>query len=208
MKESKKTMKNLRTEQDLKGLIKEIFKGKKVKVYLFGSRAKEKHSESSDFDLAFLAEEDISKELTILRYVLEESNFPYKVDIVEPNKAGYLKEIVLKEEKKMVLKKLVEDFEKALKRLKEAYELANLMKDKEYCEFFRDSAIQRFEFPTEVMWKILKEFLRDKEGIICKSPKSCMLLKAIDDRNRTSHTYHEEVAEEIFCSLGEYIPLP
>ncbi|RTZ58996.1 MAG: nucleotidyltransferase [Gammaproteobacteria bacterium] len=123
----------------------------------------------------------------------------------------------------MALKKLVEDFEKALKRLKEACELANLMRDKEHYEFFRDSTIQRFEFTTEIMWKSLKEFLREKEGIVCKSPKSCIreffsvgylkeeetfrLLKAIDDRNRTSHTYHEEVAEEIFSSIGDYLPL-
>ena len=90
-------MKEPRTEQDLKELIKEIFKGKKVEIYLFGSRAKGKHSESSDFDLVFLLKEDISKELTALRFLLEEGNFPYKVDIVELNKAGYLKEIVLKE---------------------------------------------------------------------------------------------------------------
>jgi len=123
----------------------------------------------------------------------------------------------------MALKKLLEDFERALKRLKEAYELANLMKDRELYEFFRDSAIQRFEFTTEIMWKSLKEFLREKEGIVCKSPKSCIkeffsvgylkeeetfrLLKAIDDRNRTSHTYHEEVAEEIFSSIGDHLPL-
>ncbi|RTZ69091.1 MAG: nucleotidyltransferase domain-containing protein [Aquificaceae bacterium] len=100
MEEVKKTTKGLRNERDLKELIKEIFKGKKVEVYLFGSRAKEKHSESSDFDLAFLSEEDISKELTLLRYILEESNFPYKVDLVELNRAGYLKEIVLKEGRK------------------------------------------------------------------------------------------------------------
>ena len=123
----------------------------------------------------------------------------------------------------MALEKLIGDFEKALKRLKGAYELANLMRNKEYYDFFRDSAIQRFEFTTEVMWKSLKEFLREKEGIVCKSPKSCIrelfsvgylkeeetfkLLKAIDDRNRTSHTYHEEIAEEIFHSIGEHLSL-
>ena len=88
----KKPMKELRTEQNLKELIKKIFKEKRVKVYLSGLRAKGKHSESSDFDLVFLLKEDISKELTALRFVLEERNFSYKVDVVEPNKARYLKE--------------------------------------------------------------------------------------------------------------------
>ena len=123
----------------------------------------------------------------------------------------------------MALKKLLEDFEKALKRLKEAYKIDNLMRNKEHYELFRDSAIQRFEFTTEIMWKSLKEFLQEKEGIVCKSPKSYIreffsvgylkkeetfrLLKAIDDRKQTSHTYHEEVAEEIFSSIGDHLIL-
>ena len=123
----------------------------------------------------------------------------------------------------MALKKILEDFEKALKRLKEAYELANLMKEGKHYEFFRDSAIQRFEFTTERIWKTLKEFLCEKEGIVCKSPKSCIreffsvgylkeeetfsLLKAIDDQNRTSHIYHEEVAEDFFSFIGDYLTL-
>ena len=92
--------KDLKTPEALKGLLKKLFEGKKVKVYLFGSRAKGKYSEFSDFDLAFLSKEDISKELTRLRYILEESNFPYKVDIVELQKADYLKDTILKEGKR------------------------------------------------------------------------------------------------------------
>jgi len=41
-------------------VIRELFKGKKVKVYLFGSRAKGAHTPRSDLDLGFLSEEDIS----------------------------------------------------------------------------------------------------------------------------------------------------
>jgi len=91
---------DIKTPEELKELLKELFKGKKVKVYLFGSRAKGNHSQSSDFDLAFLSEEDISKELTLFRYILEEGNFPYKVDVIDLSEAGYLKEIVLKEGKR------------------------------------------------------------------------------------------------------------
>ncbi len=123
----------------------------------------------------------------------------------------------------MAIEKLLKDFEKALNRLREAYELAKLMEGKEHYEIFRDSTIQRFEFTTEIMWKTLKEFLKEREGMVCKSPKSCIreffsagylneeetykLLKAVDDRNRTSHTYHQEVAEEIFSHIGDYINL-
>ncbi|WP_022846320.1 HI0074 family nucleotidyltransferase substrate-binding subunit [Desulfurobacterium sp. TC5-1] len=120
----------------------------------------------------------------------------------------------------MALEKLVEDFEKALERLREAY-LRTKNSDKNDYYFFRDSAVQRFEFTVEIFWKCIKSYLREIEGIECRSPKSCireffsaghlneeetiLLLKMIDDRNLTSHTYREEVAERLFSKLEKYI---
>ena len=108
-----------------------------------------------------------------------------------------------------------------IERLEEAYTKASENKNGELYSFFRDSAIQRFEFTVEIFWKLLKSAIKDKEGIICNSPKSCireffaagyikedpakLLLGMIDDRNMTSHTYHEEVAEIIFSKLKSYI---
>jgi len=43
------------------------------------------------------SESDIGEKLTLLRELLEESNFPFKVDIVDLKSAPYLKEIVAKE---------------------------------------------------------------------------------------------------------------
>ena len=115
----------------------------------------------------------------------------------------------------------IKDFEKSLNRLKEAMNktFKNIQND-DY-SFFRDSAIQRFEFTVEIMWKSIKYFLLKNEGIECLSPKKCLreffivsnlneedaktALKMIDDRNLTSHTYHEEVAEEIFSNLRDYV---
>ena len=37
----------------------------------------------------------------------------------------------------------------------------------------RDATIQRFEYTFEALWKFLKEYLSDHEGIISNSPKSC-----------------------------------
>lgn len=84
----------------------------------------------------------------------------------------------------------------------------------------RDAAIQRFEYTFEAYWKFIKEYLKIKEGIICNSPKSCFrevftvgmikedetikLLEMTDDRNMTSHTYKEEVAQIIYGKLKEY----
>ncbi|MDP2218037.1 MAG: nucleotidyltransferase substrate binding protein [Methanolobus sp.] len=37
----------------------------------------------------------------------------------------------------------------------------------------RDASIQRFEYTFEVTWKLTKEYMKDVEGIVCNSPKSC-----------------------------------
>ncbi|MCX7759844.1 MAG: nucleotidyltransferase substrate binding protein [Hydrogenothermaceae bacterium] len=123
----------------------------------------------------------------------------------------------------MDLDRKLADFEKALLRLKEAYQKTIENTDSYNYTFFRDSTIQRFEFTVEIMWKTVKSFLIKQEGIECRSPKSCIkdlfsagyldsektaiLLEMIDDRNLTSHTYHEEVSEKIFGDLRSYIPV-
>jgi len=37
----------------------------------------------------------------------------------------------------------------------------------------RDAAIQRFEYTFEAFWKFIKEYLKEKEGVIANSPKAC-----------------------------------
>ncbi|HEX9974410.1 MAG TPA: HI0074 family nucleotidyltransferase substrate-binding subunit [bacterium] len=87
----------------------------------------------------------------------------------------------------------------------------------------RDSAIQRFEYTFEIVWKLLKEYLKIQEGVICNSPKSCFreafntkllteeetikALEMTDDRNLTSHTYHEELADAIYLKIPVYYNL-
>jgi len=100
--------------------------------------------------------------------------------------------------------------------------LAKKLRDEEYA-FFRDSAIQRFEFTLEIGWKSIKDFLLEHDGIECRSPKACMrdffttgyidqvkageLLAMVDDRNLATHTYHEELADEIFTRLEQYLAI-
>ena len=98
----------------------------------------------------------------------------------------------------------VYNFEKALKRLKEAVEIA---KD----ELDKDGVIQRFEFTIESLWKTLKAILEYK-GIECYSPRNCIkeafkanivsdddiVLDMIEDRNLSSHIYDEKTSDEIF----------
>ena len=83
-----------------------------------------------------------------------------------------------------------------------------------------DGTIQRFEFTFELTWKCAKRALALK-GIDARSPrdaiKECYGLGWIDDeqtwvdmltdRNRTSHTYVEEIAHEVYDRLKDYIVL-
>ena len=85
----------------------------------------------------------------------------------------------------------------------------------------RDASIQRFEYTFESLWKLLKLYLQQEEGIVCNSPKRCFresltvglasadevesFLMMTDDRNLTSHTYIETLAEAIYRKLPEYL---
>ncbi|GGK24165.1 nucleotidyltransferase [Caldalkalibacillus thermarum] len=87
----------------------------------------------------------------------------------------------------------------------------------------RDATIQRFEYTFEVVWKAAKEFLRDKEGIDAASPKGVIrkcrevglldeaetiqALEMADDRNLTSHTYNDRLAQEIYLRIRRHYPL-
>ena len=104
----------------------------------------------------------------------------------------------------------IQQFEKAVKRLKEVLDVPET-------DIVRDSAIQRFEFTLDISWKMLKAFLEEEKGIICVSPKECFReayrqgaidydedwIKFVDMRNETVHTYDEDIAERIYSQLPE-----
>ena len=87
----------------------------------------------------------------------------------------------------------------------------------------RDAAIQRFEYTFEAIWKAGKHFLREVEGIEIGSPKgvirsflqvglltedqTALGLSMVDDRNLTSYTYNESLADLIYGQLGTYSDL-
>ena len=92
-----KKIKQIKTIDDLKDFIKEYFKNKEVKVFLFGSRATRKQSLYSDIDLAVESQKDVSKKPSLLKELLEESNLPYKMDIIDLREIPYLRETIEKE---------------------------------------------------------------------------------------------------------------
>ncbi len=91
----------LETIEDLRKFLKGYFKNKtKVKIYLFGSRARGENSKFSDIDIGFLSDKNLSKDLGILRELIEESNIPYKVDLVDLFNNRELLKIVKREGKR------------------------------------------------------------------------------------------------------------
>ena len=85
----------------------------------------------------------------------------------------------------------------------------------------RDASIQRFEYTFEAVWKFSKEYLKEKEGVVvAATPKAVFrglfsagilseeeteaFLVMTDKRNETSHTYKEEVAQNIYARLNGY----
>ena len=67
----------------IKAMVMRALNGKSCAAYLFGSRAIGAARPASDFDVAVLAAEDISLELSVARDMLDESNIPFKVDLVD-----------------------------------------------------------------------------------------------------------------------------
>lgn len=82
-----------------------------------------------------------------------------------------------------------------------------------------DACIQRFEFSIELYWKLLKKLLQTKgkdvvyprdilreayEGGLISDEK--LWLRILLDRNQTSHTYDESLADRIYVNIKEYYP--
>ena len=71
---------------------------KGAKVFCYGSRARGDQRPFSDLDLMVEADTDLSSLVADLQEMLQNSNFPYKVDLVEYRhfadayKPGYLKD--------------------------------------------------------------------------------------------------------------------
>ena len=108
------------------------------------------------------------------------------------------------------------DAKKALSTLKDIFK-------EPFSAIVRDAAIQRFEYTFEAFWKFIHEYLKQKEGIVANSPKSCFkecfslglaseketvaMQEMTDKRNETSHTYKEKVAQGIYKKLPKYCAL-
>jgi len=106
-------------------------------------------------------------------------------------------------------------FSKALISLEDVYLTPNLANRANI-----DATIQRFEFTFELFWKFLKDMFND-QGLELNYPKEVLRqayknkiiddeeiwIEMLKDRNLTSHTYDQILADEIFARIKTYVPV-
>jgi nucleotidyltransferase substrate binding protein (TIGR01987 family) len=132
----------------------------------------------------------------------------------------------------MEINKSIEIFVDALKTLSEGIELFYEYKDilngedseqnHKLFNSMRDSLIQRFEYCTDLFWKVVRIYLINIEkmdvpnqsprGIIRQAmqvgifseDQGSICMDMVEARNKTSHTYHEVIADEIAHQVPGY----
>ena len=113
----------------------------------------------------------------------------------------------------------LEVFRNAIARLNEVIEIS---KQRSLNQFERDSLIKRFEFSYEMAWKLMMSYEKDNGVIgilgskdVVRQAFSMSLidngeawLEMIDDRNKTSYLYDEEMAIDVIDAITHtYFPL-
>jgi nucleotidyltransferase substrate binding protein (TIGR01987 family) len=111
-----------------------------------------------------------------------------------------------------------ENFKQALAQLLSA---AALSRQRELSKLEQQGLIQAFEFTHELAWNTLKDFLESRGAINLYGSKDAtreafakgliedgdQWMAMIQSRNRTTHTYNEETADEIAKAiLSHYVP--
>jgi nucleotidyltransferase substrate binding protein (TIGR01987 family) len=112
-------------------------------------------------------------------------------------------------------------FLKALETLNKSLTKLDNEKFDDY-EELRDSIIQRFEYCADLFWKYLNDHIKINLGIKVEVARPKMVFresfnskiitqdeleicfKLVEDRNLTSNTYNEELAEEICGRIKNY----
>lgn len=108
--------------------------------------------------------------------------------------------------------------EEAVSKIKEEYQIeedGTIDEDSFLDDIIKEGLIQRFEYTHELAWNVMKDFLENagnnnifgskdatKEafaaGLITNGE---VWMDMIKSRNKTSHTYNEETADDIFMKI-------
>jgi nucleotidyltransferase substrate binding protein (TIGR01987 family) len=113
------------------------------------------------------------------------------------------------------------EFEKAFRGFEYGLQIDLSQQPAIEADYIRNGWIQKFEYCTELAWKLAKVLLEWKNGQVISASKnvyrelfitnyisedlSIALLETINDRNRLSHVYKEEVFELVLQYLPKHI---
>lgn len=89
--------------------------------------------------------------------------------------------------------------------------------DEPLTDIVRDAVIQRFEYVFELSWKTM-QIAAAYMGTLCNSPREAIKtafkldwiqepdswLESMEARNKTSHTYNEKVAKEVYETAKKF----
>ncbi|MCF2494356.1 nucleotidyltransferase substrate binding protein [Dyadobacter chenhuakuii] len=116
-------------------------------------------------------------------------------------------------------KQRFENYKKALAKLGEAVHLDT---QRALSELERQGVIQAFEFTHELAWKVMQDFFIYQGNSEIKGSRDATRqafsvdlimdgdnwMEMIKNRNLTSHTYNEEISEQIYKNIvGDFYPL-
>ncbi len=108
-----------------------------------------------------------------------------------------------------------DNYKRAFSLLREALELKS---EKGLSALEEEGVIQRFEYTWELAWKTLKDYLQNEGVVLDKiTPKTVIVkaieakiitnreewMKALDDRNKISHVYDNNVFKEVIENFIE-----
>lgn len=95
--------------------------------------------------------------------------------------------------------------------------------DEELLDTIKNGQLQKFEYTLELIWKTLKQFLKEEKGILTQGSKDTFreiatfielspntvseILKVIDDRNSLAHEYEEFIMNNIYPKLKNHLDL-
>jgi len=112
-----------------------------------------------------------------------------------------------------------ENYKKALKKLGEAVKLDA---ERPLSELERQGIIQAFEYTHELAWKVMQDFfvyqgnteIRGSRDATRQAFSTDLIsdgdnwMEMIKNRNLTSHTYNEEISDEIYTNIiDRFYPL-
>jgi len=117
----------------------------------------------------------------------------------------------------------VSNYNKALKRFRAAIDITdNLKVHDAVADLQKEGLIQRFEYTHELAWNVMKDYAEYQGKTDVKGSRDATReafkmgliedgetwMDMIETRNDTSHTYNEDITEEIFVKIVKsYYPL-